>query len=104
MFFIAVIGIIAAIAIPQFVTYRNRAYQHAVISELTNFRAAQEAYFGEYNRYARNINNLKFTAANPEVTIEIMSADRECFEAKGTHKKIDQPVLIDCNSIRNRGR
>lgn len=104
MFFIAVLGILAAIAIPNFVAYRNRAYQHAVISELNNFRAAQEAYFGEYNRYARNINNLKFTPANPEVTIEIMSADRECFEAKGTHKKIDQPVLIDCNSIRNRGR
>jgi len=104
MFFIAVIGIIAAIAIPQFVTYRNRAYQHAVISELNNFRVAQEAYFGEYNRYARNLNNLQFIRGNPEVTIEIISADQECFEAKGTHKKTDQPVLIDCNSIRNKGR
>jgi TM2 domain-containing membrane protein YozV/Tfp pilus assembly major pilin PilA len=104
MFFIAVIGIIAAIAIPQFFAYRNRAYQHAVIYELNNFRAAQEAYFGEYNRYARNINNLKFTPGNPEVTIEIIRADQECFEAKGTHKKVDEPVVIDCNSLKNKGR
>jgi Tfp pilus assembly protein PilE/TM2 domain-containing membrane protein YozV len=101
MVFIAIIGILAAIAIPQFAAYRNRAYQQAVISELNNFRTAQEEYFAEHNRYARDLNNLRLIPAKQGVTIKIISADEECFEAEGSHKGLKRPILVDCNGVKS---
>ena len=42
---VAIIGILAAIAIPQFSAYRKRGYEAAVKSDLRNAATAQEAYF-----------------------------------------------------------
>lgn len=42
---VAIIGILAAIAIPQFAAYRERAYCGAEESDLANLAIAQEAYF-----------------------------------------------------------
>jgi len=99
---IAIIGILAAIAIPQFMTYRDRAYQAAVISELKNLRAAEEAYFETHNRYSDNVGDLDFVLTTPGVIVELISADEECFEAIGTIKGLREPVLIDCNGLTDR--
>ncbi len=42
---IAIIGILAAIAIPQFATYRKRGYGSQVKSDIRNVATAEEAYF-----------------------------------------------------------
>lgn len=42
---VAIIGILAAIAIPQFSAYRKRGYEAQVKSDLRNAATAQEAYF-----------------------------------------------------------
>jgi type IV pilus assembly protein PilA len=42
---VAIIGILAAIAIPQFAAYRKRGYEAQVKSDLRNAATAQEAYF-----------------------------------------------------------
>jgi type IV pilus assembly protein PilA len=52
MIVIAIIGILAAIAIPQFSAYRNRAYNAAALSDLKNAITAQEAYFVDYQAYS----------------------------------------------------
>jgi type IV pilus assembly protein PilA len=52
MIVIAIIGILAAIAIPQFSAYRNRAYNAASLSDLKNAITAQEAYFVDWQAYA----------------------------------------------------
>ncbi|MBW2617117.1 MAG: TM2 domain-containing protein [Deltaproteobacteria bacterium] len=101
-FMIAIIGILAAIAIPQFMTYRDRAYQTSVISELNNLRAAEEAYFETHNRYSDNMDDLDFILTTPGVTVELISADEECFEAIGTIDGLREPVLIDCNGLTGR--
>jgi type II secretory pathway pseudopilin PulG len=44
---IAIIGILAAIAIPQFAAYRRRAYESDVKANLKNAATAQEAYFAD---------------------------------------------------------
>lgn len=49
---IAIIGILAAIAIPQFSAYRNRSFNSAAISDLRNAATAQEAYHVTYKTYA----------------------------------------------------
>ncbi len=101
LFMIAIIGILAAIAIPQFMTYRDRAYQTAVISELNNLRAAEEAYYEAHNRYSENMEDLNFVRT-PGVVVELLSADEECFEAIGTMEGLRNPVLIDCNGVKDR--
>jgi type IV pilus assembly protein PilA len=52
MIVIAIIGILAAIAIPQFSAYRNRAYNAAAVSDLKNAITAQEAYFVDWQAYS----------------------------------------------------
>lgn len=48
---VAIIGILAAIAIPQFAAYRAKAYCSAVKSDLANMAISQEAYFTDNNAY-----------------------------------------------------
>jgi len=52
MIVIAIIGILAAIAIPQFSAYRTRSYNESAESDLKNFCIAQEAYFVDFAIYA----------------------------------------------------
>jgi type IV pilus assembly protein PilA len=48
---VAIIGILAAIAIPQFAAYRIRGYNSAATSDLRNMRTTQEAMFSDYQSY-----------------------------------------------------
>jgi type IV pilus assembly protein PilA len=41
---VAIIGILAAVAIPQFATYRAKAYNSAAQSDLRNLKTLMEAY------------------------------------------------------------
>lgn len=54
MIVIAIIGILAAIAIPQFAAYRVRAYNASANADLRNLATAQEAYFVDNQTYAAN--------------------------------------------------
>src|SRR5574342_1404227 len=48
---VAIIGILAAIAIPQFSAYRKRGYEAQIKSDLRNAATAEEAYFTQYFHY-----------------------------------------------------
>jgi len=48
---VAIIGVLAAIAVPQYSSYRDNAYTSASQSDLRNLAAAEEAYFAENNAY-----------------------------------------------------
>ena len=48
---VAIIGILAAIAIPQFAAYRKRGHEAQVKSDLRNAAVAQEAYFAARSTY-----------------------------------------------------
>jgi len=52
---IAIIGILAAIAIPQFAKYRAKAYNSAALSDLKNARTAVEAYYADNQQYPANL-------------------------------------------------
>ena len=44
---VAIIGILAAIAIPQFASYRERAFNSAAQSDLRTMRTSVEAFYAE---------------------------------------------------------
>jgi type IV pilus assembly protein PilA len=48
---IAIIGILAAIAIPQFKSYRQRGFDAGARSDLRNAAVAEEAYFVDADGY-----------------------------------------------------
>ena len=48
MIVIAIIGILAAIAIPNFVTYRQRGYDANAITDCKNAYITAQAYFTDY--------------------------------------------------------
>ncbi len=48
---VAIIGILAAIAIPQFAAYRERAYDSAAASDVRNFKTTMEADFADNQEY-----------------------------------------------------
>ncbi len=52
MIVIAIIGILAAIAIPQFSAYRIRSFHAAAKADLRNAATAQEAYFVDNQIYS----------------------------------------------------
>jgi type IV pilus assembly protein PilA len=59
MIVIAIIGILAAIAIPQFSAYRQRSYNSAAQADLRNAATAQEAYYVDFSGYVDDpMNNL----------------------------------------------
>ena len=52
---VAIIGILAAIAIPQFSAYRMRAFNTASSSDLRNSKIAVEAAFADFQQYPDNV-------------------------------------------------
>jgi type IV pilus assembly protein PilA len=58
MIVIAIIGILAAIAIPQFSAYRTRSYNASARSDLRNAVTTQEAYFAEHGFYTNVVGDL----------------------------------------------
>jgi type IV pilus assembly protein PilA len=48
---VAIIGILAAIAIPQFSAYRQKGYDSAAQSDLRNLKTQMESSFADANGY-----------------------------------------------------
>jgi prepilin-type N-terminal cleavage/methylation domain-containing protein len=65
MIVIAIIGILAAIAIPNFISYRNKAYCARVESDAQNIQAAIASYFSEPKNVTVSKTNLDLSADRP---------------------------------------
>jgi type IV pilus assembly protein PilA len=60
MLVVAIIGILAAIAVPNFLSYQCKVKQSEAKNVLGHIRIRQEAYFVEKNTYADDIAHLGF--------------------------------------------
>ena len=75
MIVIAIIGILAAIAIPQFSAYRTRSYNSAANSDIRNACTAQEAYYIDEQTYAQALSSITgssyglYTSENVNLTV-----------------------------------
>ena len=55
---VAIIGILAAIAIPQFAAYRQKAYNSSAQSDLKNLKTGMEAYMADNQQYPATLQGL----------------------------------------------
>ncbi len=74
MIVIAIIGILAAIAIPQFAAYRERAYSSALKSDAHSFANAQEAYYADEDTYCNTIGTLQGVTYGAETSNNVVPA------------------------------
>jgi len=87
MIVIAIIGILAAIAIPQFTAYRQRAYNAACQSDLRNAATAEEAFYTDSLTYTTDTTLLAgrgFTASNA-VTLTVTAANTSNYSMTASH-------------------
>lgn len=59
MIVIAIIGVLAAIAIPQFVQYRLRSFNSSALSDIRNLATSEVAMFGDWQVYGISSWTLK---------------------------------------------
>lgn len=63
MIVVAIIGILAAIAIPQFAQYRMRAFNSSAESDLRNLKTAEEVLMGDHQFYGGTVKGKSGTVA-----------------------------------------
>lgn len=66
MIVVAIIGILAAIAIPNFLNYQCKAKQSEAKTLLGNIATAEEAYFTEYDKYKNDLGAIGFASKGAE--------------------------------------
>ena len=60
---VAIIGILAAIAIPQFASYRQRAFNSSAQSDVKNARVSEEALFSDFQAYGSSVPDTTLVGA-----------------------------------------
>jgi type IV pilus assembly protein PilA len=103
MIVVAIIGILAAIAIPQFSSYRQRAYDAAAKSQLKNLATAQEDYYVENDTYlgittatTGAITGLNGWTADGDVSVAAtVATDGQSFTATAVHSKTKNTFTYD---------
>ena len=81
---VAIIGILAAIAIPQFSAYRAQGFNARASSDLRNLATAEEAYFAANASYASNLSALTGFKQSPGVVITVVPGATS-FTAQASH-------------------
>ena len=82
---VAIIGILAAIAIPQFAAYRARGFNSRVASDVRNAATSQEAYFVDFDSYSTDCASLPGFVQSDGVVLDCSTASATDFEISGTH-------------------
>lgn len=60
MIVVAIIGLLAAVGVPQYQKFQARARQGEAKSSLSALYAAEQSFFGEWNQYSVDLKNIGF--------------------------------------------
>jgi len=82
MIVVAIIAILASIAIPNFISYRQTAQTNSCKANIKQLRAAVEAYQIKYNAYPTTLSNL---TTDPNGGVPIMKSLPTCPSTKAAY-------------------
>ena len=86
---VAIIAILAAIAIPQFSTYRVKGYNAAASSDIRNCKTAEEAMFADYQGYGDSATTWAVAAVAGPVTLTTK-------DTSGTTRTLNSGISNGC--------
>ena len=83
---VAIIGILSAIAIPQFSAYRERGFDGQAVADLKNLALAQDSYFAVNGAYTTQVADLEGFVGSPGVTVTVESITTTAYTASSVHQ------------------
>ena len=90
MIVVAIIGIMAAIAIPNFISYMCKSKQSEAKTNLGAISTSQEAYAAETNSYSSSFSTIGFvTKGSPRYTYVIDTANTTAFRAVASSSAVN---------------
>jgi len=89
MIVVAIIGILAAIAIPQFASYRVKAFNSAALSDVRNAMTDEEATYADSQAYSATITNN----ASKNVTLNAYTNSGANYNIVAAHSAGDKHYL-----------
>lgn len=95
MIVIAIIGILAAIAIPNFLNYQCKARQAEAKTNLGSIRTAQEGYYAEYSTYSTSQGAIGFATKGSAKYKYIIASTTDTFTASATSSIINKGDTVD---------
>ncbi len=99
MIVVAIVGILAAIAIPNFMRYQTKSKQSEAKINLRSIYTTQNTYFGEFDTYTDDFDQLGWMAegqARYSYNVSVANASHYTAEATGN---IDTDTTIDAWQI-----
>jgi type IV pilus assembly protein PilA len=91
---IAIIGILASIAIPQFNQYRQRGYNAAAKSDAKNAFTAAQAYFSDYPTLTPDLAALQVSGYSQGANVNTTTAGGQAILAVTTTHALSNPVVV----------
>ncbi len=85
MIVVAIIGILAAIAIPQFTSYRMRGYNVKAKGELKSAYTACQAYFADHQGACELSTVTGYFVPSTDVNINVTNSTQGSWRATATH-------------------
>ena len=82
---VAIIGILAGLAVAQFVSHRTRSYNIMAESDLRNAATAQEAYYTSYEIYSNNVVNLIGFSVSQGVHLDVNGTSSGAYTMEAYH-------------------
>lgn len=105
MIVVAIIGILAAIAIPQFAAYRERGWIASMQSDVQAIRTAEEAFFADTNNNvyttdtgATGLGKFGFKGFSSGNAVGSLTADASSFAITVSSDKTTKTVTYDSST------
>jgi type IV pilus assembly protein PilA len=99
MIVVAIIGILAAIAIPQFTAYRQRGFRAELNADLKNAYTAAQAYFSDFPSGTVSVSKLSGAGfvGSSNVTLATPGTSMSNLSITATHTSGDKTYTINAS-------
>ena len=92
---VVIIGILAAIAIPQFASTKERAFDATAKSDVRNAMAAQEAYFADAQTYGPNAIAAGSFTTSAGISISASAASAGGYSVTASHSSSSNSYWVE---------